>query len=72
MGAVVELVIFDQGSAFPAYHPMHLHGYSFRVVGMGKVGYDTIRKTRVDSIPREHNLHVKWLILKIGGKDNLT
>ena len=55
MGAVVELVMFDQGSAFPAYHPMHLHGYSFRLVGMGKVGYDTIRKTRLGSIPHEYS-----------------
>ena len=34
---VVEFVLVDEGKTFDANHPMHLHGYSYRVVGMGKV-----------------------------------
>uniref|UniRef100_A0A0B7BKV4 Uncharacterized protein n=1 Tax=Arion vulgaris TaxID=1028688 RepID=A0A0B7BKV4_9EUPU len=33
LGALVELIILDDD----AYHPMHLHGYKFRVVGNGKL-----------------------------------
>jgi hypothetical protein len=34
---VVELVIFDKAFAFKTNHNVHLHGYSFAVVGMDKV-----------------------------------
>ena len=33
---VVELVLVGQ-DAFGADHPMHIHGYNVRVVGMGKL-----------------------------------
>ncbi|PVD19698.1 hypothetical protein C0Q70_20189 [Pomacea canaliculata] len=33
---VVELIIIDEGLLFNANHPMHLHGYKFRVVGMDR------------------------------------
>lgn len=36
--SVVELVLIDKGYAYDANHPFHLHGYSFRVVAMQKVG----------------------------------
>lgn len=37
LGDVVEFVLVDEGKTFDANHPMHLHGYSYRVVAMGKV-----------------------------------
>lgn len=37
LGDVVEFVMVDEGKTFDANHPMHLHGYSYRVVAMGKV-----------------------------------
>ncbi|CAG9772968.1 unnamed protein product [Ceutorhynchus assimilis] len=38
LDAVVELVIIDEGFAYNANHPLHLHGYAFRVVAMEKIG----------------------------------
>lgn len=38
MDAVVELFLVDTGFAFDANHPFHLHGHSFRVVSIEKVG----------------------------------
>ncbi|KAJ8030200.1 Laccase-2 [Holothuria leucospilota] len=38
LGEVVELVVVDEGFTFDSSHPMHLHGFSFRVVAMQKVG----------------------------------
>lgn len=35
---MVELVITDEGFAFDANHPLHLHGYAFRVIAMEKIG----------------------------------
>lgn len=35
---MVELILIDKGFAFDANHPFHLHGHSFRVVGMEKIG----------------------------------
>ncbi|KAG7296596.1 hypothetical protein JYU34_020406 [Plutella xylostella] len=37
LGAVVELVILDEGVTFDANHPFHLHGHAFRVVGMRRL-----------------------------------
>ena len=34
---VVEFIIIDEGKIWDANHPMHLHGYSYRVVGMDRV-----------------------------------
>ncbi|PIK55769.1 hypothetical protein BSL78_07329 [Apostichopus japonicus] len=41
LGEIVELVVIDEGVTFGASHPMHLHGYSFRVVAMEKLGLST-------------------------------
>lgn len=41
LGDVVEFVLVDEGKTFDANHPMHLHGYSYRVVAMGKIGKST-------------------------------
>ncbi|XP_071451368.1 uncharacterized protein [Hetaerina americana] len=37
LGAVVELILIDEGVAYDANHPFHLHGHAFRVLGMGRV-----------------------------------
>ncbi|TGZ54926.1 Uncharacterized protein DBV15_05335 [Temnothorax longispinosus] len=39
--SVVELILVDEGVAFDANHPFHLHGYQFRVVAMEKIGSNT-------------------------------
>ncbi|CAG9861310.1 unnamed protein product [Phyllotreta striolata] len=41
VGAVVELVFIDEGLAYNANHPIHLHGYAFRVVAMERLGNST-------------------------------
>ncbi|KAJ8030199.1 L-ascorbate oxidase [Holothuria leucospilota] len=46
LGEVVELVVVDEGFTFDASHPMHLHGHSFRVVALEKIG----RVTSVDEV----------------------
>ena len=38
---VVEFVLVDEGVTFDASHPMHLHGHSFRVVALEKLGKST-------------------------------
>jgi FtsP/CotA-like multicopper oxidase with cupredoxin domain len=38
---VVELVIIDEGHAWDANHPMHLHGHGFRVIAMDKLNTST-------------------------------
>ncbi|KAL1506103.1 hypothetical protein ABEB36_005531 [Hypothenemus hampei] len=38
VNSLVELIIVDEGFAYNANHPLHLHGYSFRVVAMERVG----------------------------------
>lgn len=32
------MILIDKGFAYDANHPFHLHGHSFRVIGMEKVG----------------------------------
>lgn len=38
LNSVVELVLIDEGFAYDANHPFHLHGYGFRVIGMDRLG----------------------------------
>lgn len=38
IGAVVEIVFLDEGFSYDANHPLHLHGYAFRVVAMERLG----------------------------------
>ncbi|KAK5650033.1 hypothetical protein RI129_001062 [Pyrocoelia pectoralis] len=38
LSSAVELIIIDKGFVYDANHPFHLHGHTFRVVAMGKVG----------------------------------
>lgn len=41
LGDVVELILIDEGVIFNANHPMHLHGYKFRVIGMDRLNEST-------------------------------
>ncbi|XP_026666521.1 laccase-1-like isoform X2 [Ceratina calcarata] len=38
LDSVVEIVLVDEGFAYDANHPFHLHGYQFRVIAMERVG----------------------------------
>nr|XP_012152944.1 PREDICTED: laccase-1-like isoform X2 [Megachile rotundata]XP_012152945.1 PREDICTED: laccase-1-like isoform X2 [Megachile rotundata] len=38
LDSVVELILVDEGFAYDANHPFHLHGYQFRVIAMERVG----------------------------------
>uniref|UniRef100_A0A0P5ZF44 Multicopper oxidase n=1 Tax=Daphnia magna TaxID=35525 RepID=A0A0P5ZF44_9CRUS len=38
LGSLVEVILIDEGATFDATHPFHLHGSSFRVVAMKRVG----------------------------------
>ncbi|XP_055902686.1 uncharacterized protein LOC129938892 [Eupeodes corollae] len=38
LDAVVELILVDEGIAYDANHPFHLHGNAFRVIGLDRVG----------------------------------
>lgn len=46
LNSVVELIIVDEGVTFDANHPFHLHGHSFRVVGLRRLS----NVTTVDEI----------------------
>ncbi|XP_025836116.1 laccase-like isoform X3 [Agrilus planipennis] len=41
LNSVVELVMIDEGFAYDANHPFHLHGNYFRVVAMKRLGSNT-------------------------------
>lgn len=41
LNSVVEVVIVDEGVTFDANHPFHLHGHSFRVVGLRRLATET-------------------------------
>jgi FtsP/CotA-like multicopper oxidase with cupredoxin domain len=52
LNTIVEMVLIDKGYAYDANHPFHLHGHSFRVVAMERVGSQVnvsdIRKMDLD------------------------
>lgn len=37
LNSIVEIIIVDEGVTFDANHPFHLHGHSFRVVGLRRL-----------------------------------
>jgi len=41
LNAIVEFIFVDEGRAYDLSHPMHLHGQSFRVIGMDQLGSST-------------------------------
>ncbi|XP_008487811.1 laccase [Diaphorina citri] len=46
--SVVELIIIDEGVAYDANHPFHLHGHPFRVVAMERVAKNITRQDVID------------------------
>ncbi|XP_043195467.1 laccase-1-like isoform X2 [Amphibalanus amphitrite] len=48
LGAVVELFFIDRGFTYDANHPLHLHGYAFRVVAMERFGSHVTRQEVID------------------------
>ncbi|XP_037083792.1 laccase-1-like isoform X2 [Pollicipes pollicipes] len=48
LGAVVELFFIDRGFTYDANHPLHLHGYAFRVVAMERLGRQVTRQAVVE------------------------
>lgn len=38
LGSVIEMILIDKGFAYYANHPFHLHGHSFHVVAMDRLG----------------------------------
>ncbi|KAL5012009.1 hypothetical protein ScPMuIL_010560 [Solemya velum] len=69
---IVEVILIDEGKFFnDSNHPMHLHGYEFRVIGMEKLGEFTTKEHVLDldgpnhdGLPRNLNYPV--------GKDTVT
>eukprot|EP00057_Strongylocentrotus_purpuratus_P023341 XP_011677815.1 PREDICTED: laccase-4-like [Strongylocentrotus purpuratus] len=47
----IEIVIVDEGNLYPAVHPFHLHGFSFRVLAQG-YGGDNLDVTEVMAMDR--------------------
>ncbi|KAL0274857.1 UNVERIFIED_CONTAM: hypothetical protein PYX00_002890 [Menopon gallinae] len=50
--AVVEIILIDEGFAYDANHPFHLHGYSFRVIGMDRLG-NNVTKEKIQDIDKK-------------------
>ena len=43
---VVEIIVFDEAYTFKTNHNIHLHGFSFAVLGMDKVCIQNIKKLK--------------------------
>ncbi|XP_019874659.2 uncharacterized protein LOC109602679 [Aethina tumida] len=69
LGAVVELVLVDEGFAYNANHPLHLHGYAFRVVAMERLGENT---TVAEIKDRDARGLIKRNLLDAPLKDTVT
>lgn len=56
LNSVVELILIDEGFAYDANHPFHLHGYGFRVIGMERLGKNvTVEQVKaLDAAGRIH------------------
>ncbi|KAK7068432.1 Multicopper oxidase [Halocaridina rubra] len=39
--SLVELILVDEGYVYWANHPFHIHGHTFSVIGMGRLGENT-------------------------------
>lgn len=69
LNAVVELVFVDEGFSYDANHPIHLHGYSFRVVAMERMGHNVT----VDEVKsRDQKGLIKRNLLNPPSKDTVT
>lgn len=63
------MIVLYSGYTFDANHPFHLHGYSFKVVAMERVG----KNTTVEEIQRldlEGKIHRN--LVKAPSKDTVT
>lgn len=45
LNSVVEIILVDEGVAYDANHPFHLHGNAFRVIGLDRVGKNVTIET---------------------------
>ncbi|KAF4532298.1 hypothetical protein B566_EDAN010799 [Ephemera danica] len=52
---IVDLVLIDEGNAFDANHPFHLHGHAFHVMTMQKLGRNTSIESIRDLLQSEQN-----------------
>nr|BBC20923.1 laccase-like multicopper oxidase 1 [Nannophya pygmaea] len=71
LGAVVELILVDEGVAYDANHPFHLHGHAFRVLGMGRVGKSVSVET-IKALDKLGHLHRNTANSKPALKDTVT
>ncbi|XP_060526823.1 uncharacterized protein LOC132702294 isoform X2 [Cylas formicarius] len=69
LNSVVELVLIDEGFAYDANHPLHLHGYAFRVVAMERMGMNV---TVDDVKKRDEAGLIKRNLLDAPLKDTVT
>ncbi|XP_046396020.1 uncharacterized protein LOC124163273 isoform X2 [Ischnura elegans] len=70
-GAVVELILIDEGVAYDANHPFHLHGHAFRVIGMGRVGKSVTVET-IKALDSLGYIHRRTKPYKPALKDTVT
>ncbi|XP_006611755.1 laccase-1-like [Apis dorsata] len=52
LDSVVEIILVDEGFAYDANHPFHLHGYQFRVIAMERVG-ENVTVDKVKALDKE-------------------
>ncbi|XP_076673352.1 uncharacterized protein LOC143371730 [Andrena cerasifolii] len=61
LDSVVEIVLVDEGLAYDANHPFHLHGYQFRVIAMERIGrnvtVETVKRLDDEGLIRRHLDH---------------
>ncbi|XP_069688622.1 uncharacterized protein [Periplaneta americana] len=58
LGAVLELILIDKGTAYDANHPFHLHGHAFRVIAMERLN-STTTVEEVQALDRAGLIHRK-------------
>nr|ATI08981.1 laccase I [Monochamus alternatus] len=69
LDAVVELIFVDEGFAYDANHPLHIHGYNFRIVAMERLG----KNVTVEEVQRRDRQGlIKRNLLDAPLKDTVT
>lgn len=69
LNAIVEMILVDEGVAYDANHPLHLHGHAFRVVGMQRMG-PNVTLEQVKELDRSGNMTRNLLDAPV--KDTVT
>ncbi|XP_023312711.1 laccase-10-like, partial [Anoplophora glabripennis] len=69
LDAVVELVFVDEGFAYDANHPLHIHGHNFRIVAMERLGENVTVEEVQD---RDRQGLIKRNLLDAPLKDTVT